>query len=600
MFSPKKDLHPPKRPWVLALVGLSAFLTFLVYSPVLNNDFVNWDDPFYIQKNPNIFRIDFSTLRWMWTSSYTGNWIPLSWLSLAVDYQWGNLNPQAYHFTNLVLHCANVTLVFLISLRVLMIPKGKEGQKPALLPREAVVAFLASFVFGIHPLHVESVVWASERKDLLCGLFFLTSLFLYLDYLYSYARQKWKLILCFMSFLLALFSKSMAVTLPVALLVLDYWPGRRFHKPWARILLEKLPFFLAALVVGMVTVLFQSGTGALSNLGQLPLSFRVMNAFHSIGFYLEKLVLPANLVTFYPIYLRATFSPEYFLTFLAVVLIGSVVFIYRKRYPFLYAAGLYYLVTLAPVLGLLQVGSQSAADRYTYLPSVALILLFAFAGVHILVKSRVAFVLVLVGVVAALGYGTIKQVGFWKDSTTLWLHELAVYPKNAAYAYSNLADALEQTGRLEEALQLYELALQKGPRVTYAHAGKGEVLLKKGAIEASIVEFKTSIDLDGKYDVPHDGLGQDYEKQGLYPQALSETQEAIRINPNNAEAYYHLGMIHRAMSNFDKSLEAFRKAIYLDPGNSEYSRNLIETCRMERFDVNQKSPDEVMKTAPPH
>lgn len=582
MSFPKYDFQNLKRSWILPLAWFSFLLTFIVYLPVFNNDFVNWDDPFFVQKNPHIFRINSANLKWMWTSSYMGNWIPMSWLSLAVDYQWGGLNPQVYHCTNLVLHCLNSLLVFLICLRVLALSRWEKDKAPGDAPSNSILitAFLTSLIFGIHPLHVESVVWASERKDLLCGFFYLLSIFFYLKYRALMNGKKRYLYLCLGSFLLSLLSKSMAVSLPAVIILLDYWPLGRFRNEKAKVFLEKAPFFLAAFAVGTATVIFQSGAGALSDLSQLPLSFRVMNAIHSLAFYVAKTVWPVDLVTFYPIFLRKTFSPEYVLSFFLVMAACWTVFIYRKKIPFLYVAALYYFITIVPVIGVLQVGSQAAADRYAYLPSLGPIFLFAFVLTRTFSKWKWILVLGMIGLAAGLGSQTIQQIGFWRDSLLLWQHELEVCPRNAAYAYSNMADALEQDGMLDEALQFYEIAIQKGPRLTYPRAGRGEVLLKKGLIGQSIEEFKTSINLDRNYVVPRTGLALAYEKKGMIPEALAEAQEATRLDPDDAEAYDGLGLAYEGAAQFDKSLEAFRRAVYLAPDNSRYSRNLMAACRM--------------------
>jgi protein O-mannosyl-transferase len=573
--------------FVWPFMWFSILLTFLAYLSVFNNDFVNWDDPFYIQKNSHIHHLTLTELRWMCTTSYMGFWFPLSWISLAADYFWGGLNPQVFHLDNLILHCLNTALVFFISLRLLSFSRNNMEQCEKYISQPGWIlatAFFVSLYFGIHPLHVESVAWASERKDVLCGFFFLSGILVYLDYLSRPTPNLFEKYVCLSLFLFALLSKPMAISFPFVLLLLDDWPGGRFRSQPLKIFLEKLPFFVIALLIGLITVFTQSKVGTVSSMNQLPLDFRIMNSAHSIVFYLEKLLLPLNLVTLYPIVLKKTFSFEYSFFFLLFVLMNVVIFIYGKKRTFLITAWLYYLVTLAPAIGILQVGSQSAADRFTYLPCLGPLLLFTSALVYFFSRWRFALLLITMCVAIFWGYQTIKQVSFWKDSIALWQDDLRVYPKNSAYAYNNLAAAYEGAGRLDDAFKVYDIAILKAPQLAAGpHLGKGKILFDKGLVDEAIDEFIRSISLAPNYDEPHNYLGIAYEKKNMYSEALTEVQKALQINPNYPEAYNSLGLIYRNLSKFDKSLAAFREAIFLDPINSKYSRNLIETCRIEKF-----------------
>jgi hypothetical protein len=561
----------------LVFLGVSLTLVFLVYLPLFQNDFVNWDDSVYIRENPHLVHLNLSEIRWMATTFYTGNWIPLAWFSLALDYRLGGLNAEVFHMGNLLLHGFNCALVFLLSLRILRLSnKGKEEER-------FLSAFWVSLLFGIHPLHVESVAWASERKDLLCGFFYLTSLWFYLGYLGEETRKKGKLILCFGSFCLALLSKSMAVTLPLVLLLLDDWPSGRLRREPQRALAEKIPFGVASILVGGVTVLFQSRVGTLSNLTELPISFRVMNAFHSLVFYLEKLGYPVNLAAFYPIVLNKTFSFEYGACLFTVGFITSMTLIYRRKFPFLMTAWFYFCITLLPVLGILQVGSQSAADRYSYLPSLGPLLLLSVLMVNLGGRWKKALGCVLVCGSVLLGVQTYRQIGLWKDSMTLWENVLKVNPKNSPYAYNNLGAALEDAGRRADALKLYNYTLLKAPQSTYPHNGVGNVLRAEGSYEESIRELRVSVSLDPQYDIPHNSLALDFEREGQFPQALQEAHEALRINPSYAEAYNSLGKIWADLGDIRQSQKAFRRAIYLDPQNPKYPRDFRESCLKLKF-----------------
>ena len=593
--------------WEAAL--LPSIITFLVYLPVLKNGFVNWDDPYVILKNAPIRSLGPSSIRWMFTTFYLGNWIPLNWFSLSLDYQWGGQNPVIYHLHNLILHLLSTLLVFSLGFRLFLLAGQSESspsaERPAAWAQPA--AFLAALLFGLHPIHVESVAWATERKDVLCGLFFLSSLLIYLRYACDPDRKAWKLYACLGLFLMALLSKPMAVTLPVVLLLLDLWPLRRFTSERARVLTEKIPFYIAALFSGWLALLAQSHAKALWTIEKLPLDLRVMNAFHSLAFYLTKIAAPFHLAAFYPIPPgHEVFSAINMASLFLVVLISLSCFYFHKKRPYITVTWLYYVITLIPVLGLLQVGGQAAADRYTYLPSLGPFLLVSGALSIFFTNRRWVFTLLLIAFVIALGMGTVLQIQTWKDSATLW--ENILKNDQSALACSNLGDAywavgrkddalleydraialdasyanphdgkgiiFSKAGQLEEAIREFNTAITLDPNDAVAHGGKGTAFLKAGQLDQAALEFRTAIGLDPREAEAHYNLGVIYVQKGMLKEALEETLEGIRTDPTIVYAYGNLGRIYMGLGKFAEAAEAFKNALALDPGNQMYIKDL--------------------------
>ena len=559
--------------WVMAL--LPALLTFLFYAPVLKNSFVSWDDPQMVLDNPHIRSLSPDSIGWMFTNFYAANWIPLTWLSLAIDFKLGNLDPSVYHLHNLLLHCCNTVLVFFLGLKILSIKgAGLEGEG-ASAGWAIPAAFMTALMFGLHPIHVESVVWATERKDVLYGFFYLLSLLIYLDYASASNPIKWKRYACLSLFVMAILSKPMAVTLPLVLLLLDFWPLKPLGLSPRKILLEKLPFFIIALISGWMTLLAHAQEGTTPTAHDLPLDYRVMNAFHSLIFYLAKMVVPVDLSALYPIVLLKTYSLGYVASFLAVILVTGACFFYRKNHPYLAAAGLYYLVTLAPTLGIEYAGGYAAADRFTYLPSLGPFLLLA-SGLAFFFSKRLTFFFVLsAGLAGAMGYGTVLQIGVWKDSVSLWENVVQVAtPYVPDMIYERLGDAYMAAGQWDDALGALNSALATASQKASLHEKKGVVLLNKGLPFEASSEFKLESALDPQNAMAHRYLYFANQKLGHYPDALAEVQEAVRLNPKLPGVYNSLGAAYSLMNQYEKAAEAFETAHSMDPTDTGCLMNL--------------------------
>lgn len=581
--------HPRSRQdgprWTGAVAGLVAIVTALVYMPALSNAFVNWDDPSVLVENLHIRRLDGASLGWMFTTFHTGNWIPLTWLSHALVYRLAGLDPSAHHLVNVLLHALNTALVLLVSLELLRLGRIRAAPPSAEAPqRDLVAATIAALLFGLHPLHVESVAWVAERKDLLCALFFLLSLRAYLAYIGSTgppsrpARgRRDRLALSLGLFVLALLSKPMAVTLPVVLLILDRWPLRRLGGDWRRALLEKLPFFVAAIGAGLLTITAQASAGAIAAAERVGTAFRLMNAALSLVRYLWQMVVPAGLLPFYPIVdAERAFTPATTGSAVLVLALTAACVIHgAERRAWLGAAWAYYVVTLLPVLGVLQVGGQSHADRYTYLPSVAPFLL---AGAGIAAWRGAA----LLGLALAAGLSilTVRQIGTWRDSITLWERVIQTYPDVSPIVHNNLANAHRSAGRLDDAVREYRRALAIR-RHAYSLDGLGITLLDQGRVDEAISELENAIADEPRYAKAHRNLWFAYRRKGREDLALSAIERAVAADPDYADAWSNLGISQGVHGRLPESEQAFLRALQLDPGNPDFLANLATTYQQQ-------------------
>ncbi len=564
MPSENRENLNPFRFWKTALIPV--LLTFTAYLSIMTNGFV-WDDEKIIRDNLYIRFLDGQSIHWMFTTFFMGNWTPLTWLSLALDYKIAGLDPRVYHFTNIFFHSLNTGLVFFLSFRILSLVSEKDRLVPG--------ALLTALLFGLHPLHVESAAWAAERKDLLCGLFFLLSVWAYLDYALTIGSRRVKYLACLGFFALALMSKPMAITLPVVFLILDYWPLGRFKSHPILVLKDKIPFFALSLLTAVLAFSAQSDADAMPNLEKMPVDIRLMNVFHSIVFYLMKVAAPVNLAAFYPFPIGLKpFSAGNLIGLVLTLLISLACFLWRKQWPALATAWIFYLVTLAPVSGFFQVGSQMAADRYTYLPTLGLFLLLGGFTASALGQRRALFYQLSALVGTVLWVMTILQAGIWKNSITLWERVAAVTPNVSAMTYTNLAAAYQGAEMWDQALSTYFVAISLGPKETAPHEGKGLVLMKKGMLDQAALEFKTEISLDSKIASAHKNLSMTYQRLGNGEGALAEAKEGVKLEPNIPDSYSVLGGAHFILNQPDQAAEAFQKALNLDPDNDNYLFNL--------------------------
>jgi tetratricopeptide (TPR) repeat protein len=576
-----------------------ALATFLVYLPALQNGFVQWDDDPYVVENIHIRSFDASLLRWAFSSFYECNWHPLTWISHAFDYAVWGLNPLGHHLTNIILHAVNAFLVVVLAMRLLAAFKERaalNGSRSFLNDRAILIAAgTTGLLFGLHPVHVESVAWVAERKDLLCALFFLLSMMTYVRYAddmsdkvhraertgsapcamrFAFCTNKHYL-LAIGFFILALLSKPMAVTLPIVLLILDWHPFDRIRS-WGALraaFVEKLPFVALSVLSAVLTVLAQRAT--MAPLEIVPFEIRMLVAMKSVVSYLGKMLWPSDLVPFYP-YPRnvSLFSVEYAAPIALIIGITILVALLAKKQKWWLAAWAYYAVTLIPVLGLIQVGSQAMADRYTYLPGLGPFFVAGLvtAGIvqNVFNRARgpalnVTGLLVVIAAVSGISFLTIHQIGVWKDSFSLWDYIVKKEPESAPMGYNGRGLAYGNKGLYNEAIEDFNKAISLNPSYMEAYNNRAAVFEKTGQVDKAIADYQKAIALYPRRYEAYFNLGLIYGKAGFSVAAMRYFSEAIAANPQFAEAYKNRGILHAESGKDALALDDFNNALDLDP-----------------------------------
>jgi hypothetical protein len=531
----------------IILIGLGLFLLVIfTFLPVLNNDFIFLDDQDYITANSHVRSgLTRENIEWAMGSIVVGNWHPLTCLSHMLDCQWFGLNPRGHHLTSMLLHAVNTVLVFLVL----------EGMTGAVWR-----SFFVAAMFGLHPLHVESVAWASERKDVLSTLFWLLTLLAYSHYVKwkergpndapaagpgstfpcsSGAIYYW---LALFFFVLGLMSKPMLVTVPFVLLLLDYWPLNRFKiKGPMKLVVEKAPFFLFSVASCLVTIPAQKGAGGVRTMANFPLMGRVENALVSYCRYLGKLFWPANLPFFYP---HPGHWPLTVVVAAGFLLLGLSVWAWmtRRDYPYLLVGWCWFVGTLVPVIGLVQVGFQSIANRYTYVPFIGIFLSLSW-GVQALTRRWrhqffVLFTLATAAILICIPLTRI-QIGYWKDSEILFQYANVVI-KNNWEAHARLGLVLSKEGRLDEAINQYREALRLKPDDADAHYDLANALYRKGLGDEAISQYREDLKLSPDDPEGHNNLGAVLFQKGNLNEAITQFQEALRLKPDYANAQKNL------------------------------------------------------------
>ena len=517
--------------WTIAAIGIGlTAITWIVFGQTLRHDFVNVDDVDYVLRNREVTRgLTMEGVVWALTHFHSSNWHPLTWISHMLDCQFYGLNPRGHHFSNVLLHTATVLMLFLV-LR----------QMTGALWRSAFVAA----IFAIHPLRVESVAWVAERKDILSGLFFVLTIAAYVRYARR-GRSLAQYSLVALLFALGLMCKPMLVTLPFLLLLLDYWPlnresaarerGDNAPQIWRPLVMEKLPLFGLAVASSLATLLAQKE--AIHPLASISLHLRVANAFVSYAIYLRQLFWPSNLAALYPFPTGNIVIPG-ILSLGVLTVISLTVFVLRRRCPYLVTGWLWYLIMLTPVIGILQVGNQAHADRYTYLPHIGLYLLVTWtvadqwAGWK---TPRLLLGIVSAIVIAALSFTAQMQAAHWQNSQMLWTHTIACTTDNAI-AQANLGQAFYEKGTLDEAIAHYQKALQIDPNQAFAHSALGLALLEMGRPDESVNHLLRALEINPQFADAHYNLGNTFLQMGRAREALTHYHEALAIDPDDVEA----------------------------------------------------------------
>ncbi len=547
------------RPRIIGL--LLALITLVVYLPAGRHDFIVFDDPDYVTENQLVQQgVTLKGVAWAFTSFHASNWHPITWLSHMLDCGMFGLNPGAQHIVSALIHAANAVLVFVLLLQL----TGK-------LWPAAIVAAL----FAWHPLRVESVAWISERKDVLSLFFGLWCLLAYTKHAREFAnghrtsRFYW---LALLLFALGLMAKPMLVTLPFVMLLLDWWPLGRFNNGNSqaasqRLVLEKAPFFLLVVVSCVLTVLAQR-TEAVVALEHVPLDLRLKNAVVACGGYLLDTFWPMNLALLYPLPTAVALGK---VAAAAVVILGltAVAWKRRKEKSHLLVGWLWFVGTLVPVIGIVQVGGQAMADRYTYLPQIGLLVAIVFEIASWATKSpansKIAIAFAGIVSLACLA-ATTRQLSYWKDSETIFKHTIAVTGDNPV-AHINLGVALEQQGRLAEARAEYEIAARLDPNRVQAQVNLANVLDASGETGKALEHYRMALQLNRNLPLVHLNYGSALVKLGRFDEAKLHFEEAKRLAPNDPRPAYLMGKSLLRQGRSQEAVGQFKEALRIDPNH---------------------------------
>ncbi len=558
--------------------------TLAVFGQVRNYDFVDIDDYKYVCENEYVKGgLTHNSIVWAFTSDHASNWHPLTWLSHMLDCQLFGLEPGWHHLTNLLLHIISTLLLF----GVLKKMTGATWQS----------AFVAA-LFALHPLHVESVAWISERKDVLSTVFWMLTMAAYVRYVERRAVGWYLLML--LAFALGLMAKPMLVTLPFVLLLLDYWPlGRisfggpedkdddkavKTYLPWQsffHLVREKIPFFILTAVSSVITYTVQQRGGAIATIEKFPLSFRIRNAIMSYSTYINKTIWPNDLAVFYNAHVIVVVKA---IASAAVLLAISILIIYlSKKHRYLLVGWLWYIGTLVPVIGLVQVGHQAYADRYTYIPLIGLFIIITWGVPDFLHKSqhrRVTLVTLAVIVLSSLSVCTYFQQSYWRNSITLFNHTLNV-TKDNYWIHFSLANLLLKQNKLEEAeshfLEADRITLYY-PRLYYS---MGVLMHKQGRITEAIEYFNLSVKNEPDDFESHYNLGILLSNQGEYEQAINHIRKAVKLRPDSAEMHCSLGFLLSYQGQTDEAIREYRAALEINP-NLTQARTALNTILAEK------------------
>jgi Flp pilus assembly protein TadD len=535
--------------------------TILAYSGIFNNGFVHFDDTVYITENPHIQNgLTPSSVAWAFTAFHASNWHPLTWLSHILDVTLFGLSPAGHHAMGLLLHILTALMLF--------------GFLRSVNASNPIAAFITA-LFALHPLHVESVAWASERKDVLSAFFWFATLWWYVLYTKRLSVVRYLVMLVF--FALGLMAKPMLVTLPLVLLLLDFWPLERFsgdRKSIWRIVIEKIPLFVLVIVAVVFTVIAQQE--AIAPLERISIIERMTNAIVSYGIYLWQMFVPVQLSVFYPL----PKQPQFAIAIIVLCMLAVITFVVirtMKRHPFLFTGWFWYIVTLIPVIGIVQVGAQAHADRYTYIPLIGIFIMIAWGMRAILSRfknyKKNLFYGIAVLLLVLLGITTFYQVRTWKDDLTLFSHAQAVTANNYV-ALNNLGLIYDQAGQTDKALELFTGALAIKPDFAEALNNLGNLMRKKGLVNDAIACYRRALNANPRLARIHSNLGIELAKIGNVEDARTHYLKAIELDSTSVDAFYNYGNLLVQTGQFRGAVSYYRKASILAPDSCEIQNNL--------------------------
>jgi tetratricopeptide (TPR) repeat protein len=573
--------------WVAVVM---AALVLFIYDPVRHYGFLSYDDPEYVSENAHIISgVTVRGVAWAFTTGHASNWHPVTWLSHMLDVQMHGMNAGRHHITNLVLHLANTLLLFGILYRI-----------TGAWRRSAVVAAL----FAAHPLHVESVAWIAERKDVLSTLFWMLTMHAYVSYVVKPRLGRYLAVVA--AFVLGLMSKPMLVTLPFVLLLLDIWPLGRIRleagqqKVWLRMFREKIPLFVLAAASSVMTVMAQWRGGAVQSFEAIPLYQRAANALFSYVAYLVQTLWPANLAAYYPyrplsLWLTAASA-------LVLIAVSVIVIRFSRSCAGLFAGWFWYLITLVPVIGLVQVGGQARADRYTYIPLIGVFVAGAWGIAAIIERRRSRRAVSLAAaciLVCALAAGARSQVRYWESDLALWQRAVQMTADNY-FARTNLGFALIDRGEVAAAIEQYTEALRIKPNSAETHNALGTALLKQGRPDAAMEQFVTALRIKPGFAEAHSNRGMVLAQLGNAEEAFSEFRKALEISPENPEIQYNFGFALATQGKLNEAMSYFQKALtgrpdyadaYFQMGNAYAGKEMLSEAASEYAKALRIKPD---------
>ncbi|MDU0457925.1 MAG: tetratricopeptide repeat protein [Geobacteraceae bacterium] len=561
------------------LCVLMLLVTLAVFARTAGHEFINFDDTIYVTDNPAVKDgLKARTIAWAFTATTASNWHPLTWLSHMTDVQLFGLNPRGHHLTSVVIHAASALLLFLLLAQITSAPWQS--------------LFVAT-MFALHPLHVESVAWVAERKDVLSGLFWTLTLLLYARYTRKPGMGRYLATLA--CFALGLMAKPMLVTLPLVLLLLDWWPLGRYSpgdvgeggaKVVAKSLLkEKIPFLALSALSSLLTVYAQHHGGAMATLDKAPPGMRVSNAVIAYATYISDTFWPHDLALLYP-FPTSILLGQFVAAAILLVLISAVVVYAGRRYPWLAVGWLWFLITLLPVIGLIQVGGQSHADRYTYIPLTGLFIMIAW-GIPQLLQgwSRQRLVLgILAGAaVCAATAATWHQLGYWRNNITLYRHTLEVTRDNYLIM-NNYGIAMDQAGDYDSALKLYREALRIWPRSAFAHNNAGAVLARKGRYGEALEHYREALRLKPDYVMAIVNMGSSLAGLGKPDEALQSYERALALDSSSADVHLSMALLLIKSGQPAVADRHYQAALRLDPYSTKAPVNMgVELARQGRL-----------------
>jgi len=579
-------MHAMRREALICFVLAVSILA--VYWQVKDHEFIDYDDNVYITDNPHVQSgLTSKSVVWAFTTTRAGNWHPLTWLSHMMDYRLFGLNPRGHHLTSLFLHITNSILLFL----------ALRWATSTIWP-SALVASL----FAIHPLHVESVVWVAERKDVLSTFFWLLTILAYINYAKRPKKRSYLLVL--LLFTLGLAAKPMLVTLPFVLLLLDYWPLNRFQLrrdcgsaenksarslesstqqlPPSRLIAEKLPMFMLSGIFSVIALWAQERAGAMSGLEIVPFKWRIANALVSYVSYIGKMIWPRGLAVFYPHPQDSLPIWQVVLSGLFLLILSTVVVRLAARYKYGLVGWLWYLGTLVPVIGLVQVGEQAMADRYTYVPLIGLYIIIAWGLADLGKESHRRLTMLIVSVTSVLimlALCSWQQARLWRTSIGLFEHTIKVTTNNYVAHYT-LGNALALQGNLAGAMAQYKEALRIRPNHAEVHNNLGNALVLQGNLAGAVGHYKESLRIISSQGKTHRNLGVALDRQGKHEEAIRHYKEALRINPRDAQSHNNIGVTLAEQGKLEEAIAHFSEAVRINPKFTEAQRNLENGLRL--------------------